>query len=352
MNKRIDYIDTAKGIAIFAVVLSHAITNNNATLEITYPVLLNWLSFFNVSTFFFINGFLYNDKCIESPLKAILKKIKAYYIPFISYNLFFLVFQNLFVKAHFIESSYSINSFNEFIFTLLQVLLGKMQPLTGPMWFLRSLLLISIIYIISDSFSARILGGKYRYIINGAVAILLFLLLYAGFAPGVFNFPTTCDSFFIYYLGVLYRKFNINTIINKYCHMFGLAGLIATIIIANTAMVGIIGSINIALDILSRVISIIFVISISQFKKISKIKCLNLLGQSSLEIMALHFLAFKPISYLFITIHNLDISHLIDTPIVKHNMADIWPVLYTIFGIVLPVAFYLIKNIIKSKFHN
>ena len=61
MNKRIDYIDTAKGIAIFAVVLSHAITNNNATLEITYPVLLNWLSFFNVSTFFFINGFLYNE---------------------------------------------------------------------------------------------------------------------------------------------------------------------------------------------------------------------------------------------------------------------------------------------------
>ena len=100
MKKRIEYLDTAKGIAILAVVISHAITHTNDIFHVTHPILLNWLSFFNVSTFFFINGFLYNENCIESPLKSIIKKFKAYYIPYVSYNLVLLFFQNFFVNNY------------------------------------------------------------------------------------------------------------------------------------------------------------------------------------------------------------------------------------------------------------
>jgi fucose 4-O-acetylase-like acetyltransferase len=349
MNKRIDYIDTAKGIAIIAVVLSHAVTNSSNALEIDHPVLLNWLSFFNVSTFFFINGFLYNEKCIESPLKAILKKLRAYYIPFISYNLFFLLFQNLFVKAQFINSTNYINSVKSFLLALIQVLFGKMQPMTGPMWFLRALILISVLYILVDSFSARVFNGTYRYIINGIVAIALLELLHAGYAPAVFNFPTACDSFILFYLGVLYRRFNINDMLKKYCYIFGSISLLVSLVIANTIMVGIYGNLNSTLDLLSMIISIVFVISISQFKLISNLNVLKLFGKSSLEIMALHFLAFKPISYLFIKIYNLDNSYLAHTPVVKLSMPDIWPALYTISGMLLPVAFYVIKTKVKGR---
>ncbi len=349
MNKRIDYIDTAKGIAIIAVVLSHAVTNSSNALEIDHPVLLNWLSFFNVSTFFFINGFLYNENSIESPLKAILKKIKAYYIPFISYNLVFLFLQNIFVKAHFIDRSNYITSIKSFLFALIQVLFGKMQPMTGPMWFLRALILISILYILVDSFSARVFDGNFRYIINGIVAVLLLQLLHAGYAPAVFNFPTACDSFIIFYLGVLYRRFNANAFLNKYRHVLGLISLVVSLIIANTIMVGIYGNLNSTLDLLSMIISIAFVISISQFKHISNLKILKLFGRSSLEIMALHFLAFKPISYLFIKIYSLDISYLAHTPVVKLSMPDIWPIIYTISGMLLPAAFYIIKTKVKGR---
>ena len=57
MKKRIDYIDTAKGFAIIAVVLSHALTNSNQVLNVDHPALLNFLSFFNVSTFLLFKCF-------------------------------------------------------------------------------------------------------------------------------------------------------------------------------------------------------------------------------------------------------------------------------------------------------
>lgn len=351
MRKRIDYIDTAKGIAILAVVLSHAITNSSNALETNHPILLNWLSFFNVSTFFFINGFLYNEKSVESPFIAILKKLKAYYIPYIIYNLFFLIFQNLLVEVHILDSSHSLTSLQSFVFALIEVLLGKIQPLTGPMWFLRSLIIISVLYILVDSLSTKIFGGKFRYIINGIVAIVILLLPYLGYTPYFFNIPAAFRSFIIYYLGVLYRKYDINALIIKHLYIIGLVSLVISIIIGNAIMVGIYGPINPPMDYLSMIVSIIFVISISQFKLISNLNVLKLFGKSSLEIMALHFLAFKPISYLFIKIYNIDISYLAHTPVIKLSMPDIWPVLYTISGMLLPFAFYVIKTKVKGRKH-
>ena len=87
------YIDIAKGLAIIAVVLGHAVTNGEDVSQITHPTLLNWISFFNFAVFFMINGFLYSEKSVEHPLKSILKNLKAYYLPYLAFNLFFYIFK-------------------------------------------------------------------------------------------------------------------------------------------------------------------------------------------------------------------------------------------------------------------
>lgn len=350
MQKRIDYIDTAKGIAILAVVVSHAISNSNTGLTVDHPILLNWLSFFNVSTFFFINGFLYNEKSIDSPIKSILKKIKAYYIPFVSYNLFFLIIQNPLVKMHVLDESHLFTSFSDFIKAVIQALFGKMQTLTGPMWFLRALILLSIMYIVIDSISGRIFNGRYRYVINGIIAVILFFLPGFSFTPIAFNFPSACEAFILYFLGVVFKRFSLNTYMQKYSIPICLSTFIISVIIGRTVMVGIYGSISPVLDFISMIISVIFVISLSQFYLVKKIHPLMYIGKSSLEIMALHFFAFKPISLLMIRLCNLDISYLIDIPVVmRSGISDIWPFLYSLAGIALPAAFYTVKTKVRQK---
>lgn len=350
MKKRIDYIDTAKGFAIIAVVLSHALTNSNEVLNVDHPALLNFLSFFNVSTFFFINGYFYSETCVEFPCKAILKKIKSYYLPFVLYNLFFLAIQNSLVRAHMLDSKYRITDIRVLLISLIQVIFGKMQPLGGAMWFLRALVLLSIMYILTDSISFRIANGKYRYIINGIVALVLTFVSKLSITPRNFNFHQACGAFILYYFGVVYRKYNLNTYIKKYLIPISITTLVISMIIGKTVMVGISGGINPFLDFVSMWVSLIMVLSISQLGFVTKSKVLKYLGSCSMEIMALHFLAFKPISALFISVYKLTISYLSDIPVVKlTGQPGIWPVLYTLSGIALPTLFFYIKKIIETK---
>ncbi len=352
MKKRVDYLDTSKGIAILAVVVSHAISNANGGLNVDHLILLNWLSFFNVSTFFFINGFLYNESCVGSPIKAIIKKIKAYYIPYISFNMFFLVINNILVKAHIIDASYYIADFRTFLIAFVKLLFGKIQSLTGPMWFLRALILVSVMYILVDCVSSRILNGKYRYIFNGIAALLVTLIGELTFIPTTFNFPSACHAFVIYYLGVVYHKFEANNYVKRYIAPISIISTIISVTIGFTFMVGIQRSISMPISYIAALSSIIMVLSISQLRSISKIKTLKYLGTCSLEIMALHFLAFKPISFLLIRFYNLEINTLTDIPVVRRsNLSALWYVLYSICGTTLPAAYYFTKKAIGKRIH-
>jgi hypothetical protein len=57
-----------------------------------------------------------------------------------------------------------------------------------------------------------------------------------------------------------------------------------------------------------------------------------------LWIMALHFLSFKLVSYIYILINDLPITNLIDFPVLKIciNLPYMW-VVYTIIGVLLPL---------------
>ena len=100
---RILYIDAAKAIAMISVVMFHACTNQDPYLA-KKAYLIQFLSAFAMPSFFFINGFLYKNKHIDKPAVEIWRKIKAYYGPFLIYNLVYLSLHNLFAFLHMVDA--------------------------------------------------------------------------------------------------------------------------------------------------------------------------------------------------------------------------------------------------------
>ena len=350
---RIAYIDVAKGLAIIAVVLGHALTNGEDVTKITHPALLNWISFFNVTVFFMINGFLYSEKSVEHPLKSILKKLKAYYLPYVAFNLVFYFFNNLLVRGHFLSEGCRIVGFKAFIKGLISLLLGKMQPLTGPMWFLRALIVMSVLYILIDSLSSRVLGGKFRYAINAVVALLLLLATVFFNVTETFNIMKGCRFLSVYFFGVVYKKFNLNRFIEKMPVVIFAVTLALSAVLANVTAVGLRFDSNYPVAFLAVFISVLMVLSASQLPGINKLEAIKHVGRCSLYIMALHFFAFKFVSLIIMKAYQLDSVVLADIPVIRNvEVSDLWTVAYVLAGVLIPVAINQIKiKVAKSLPH-
>ena len=71
MNKRLDYIDTAKGIGIILVVIYHHLLGAD--------YINNWISSFHMPLFFMITGYLYafRDDYTKPVGEFIVKKLRG-----------------------------------------------------------------------------------------------------------------------------------------------------------------------------------------------------------------------------------------------------------------------------------
>lgn len=73
------------------------------------------------------------------------------------------------------------------------------------------------------------------------------------------------------------------------------------------------------------------------------------IGQSTIEIMALHYLSFKLISFVMILVYKYDITYL-GYPAIKSNI--LWQLLYLSAGVCLPLCFKIAVNMVKRRFVN
>lgn len=97
----------------------------------------------------------------------------------------------------------------------------------------------------------------------------------------------------------------------------------------------------------------IFKISQSlSLSKFGKKKILLFLGNHTLEIMALHYICFKLISYMITLIYHLPIKHLLEFPVMIDYSINGWWIVYTLLGIIIPLGFAYIKNMIKNQIAN
>lgn len=131
-NKRLYYLDSARGFALLSVIIGHIYQPNNA--------LITWIYSFHVPLFFIISGILlyYKDTVNKSFLGLISSRIKSILIPYLMFCLVNIIFEII---------------LNPSLTTIKWTIL---QTITffgiGATWFLPALFISEIIFILINKY--------------------------------------------------------------------------------------------------------------------------------------------------------------------------------------------------------
>lgn len=127
-------IGIGKGLCIILMVIGHS----------GCPQLLrDWLYTFHMPFFFFVSGYLFSDKSLNSFFPFVKKKMRGLWWPFLKWNVVFIILHNLFYELHFLYDCYSLKEIVRRI--LCSVLMVEYEYLLNPFWFLQQLIRVNII---------------------------------------------------------------------------------------------------------------------------------------------------------------------------------------------------------------
>lgn len=134
--KRIDYIDTAKGYLILAVILGHVlIVLNPDYSKLYFTAAEAFIGVFHMPAFFVMHGILFDmEKWREKPLKEfIFKRLQTLIIPYVFFEVIGIIW-----RAIFYEQSLWTGIYN----------LITIRCNTGADWFLPAMFLGSLLFMI------------------------------------------------------------------------------------------------------------------------------------------------------------------------------------------------------------
>ncbi len=152
MQKRIAWLDSAKGWGILLVMIGHTV--------LTGPLSV-WIYSFHLPLFFFVSGYLFHPEKYATTLDFIKSRARSLLIPYLSFSLIILAFDfcKQAVKPLFGRKAYYSGVINQAIGILAQV---RNTPYSGVCWFLTLLflsqLLLYLIVKISERRLVRVAG--------------------------------------------------------------------------------------------------------------------------------------------------------------------------------------------------
>ena len=191
-------LDIAKGICIILMVIGHS----------GCPTYLHYFIYmFHMPCFFFISGWLLNDRYITDLKTGLIQKAKGSYYPFVKWTLIFLLFHNVFASMHIYENSYSWQTSMERIVRAF-TMTGSEQ-LLGGFWFLISLFwasIISLLFLSTLSKHEIVTENKIRGVILTLIIAMLWHYIPIAL-PQMFGEQTILATAF-YLSGYL---FNLNS---------------------------------------------------------------------------------------------------------------------------------------------
>lgn len=341
---RLSYIDAVKAIAMISIVMFHACTNHPNTYLATNAYLIRLTSAYGLPVFFFINGFLYRNKDIEHPVKEILGRIKSYYLPFVCYNLFYLAMHNIFVSLHMLDEQYGNGYYSakEYLIHFVKAILGHREFFSGALWFLGSILIMNTILIVCEFLIHRCFSDNWRLPLLGAIVFLCMVAGNSGVVTDRMKLSTSLSNLGYFYFGVLYRHFDWNCIFEKRRTWYIIAGIILDLMISFNKLYNPLGCsshyVFILLDYLNAVFCIVAIMMICRLPVVSNSKVLKMVGQNTMDIMGLHFMVFKLVSWFIILVKGFPITRLPEYPVLV-GVGGAWWLLYTVVGVALPTAF-------------
>lgn len=337
-------ISITKGIGISLMVIGHSPCPEYLT---------TWIYCFHMPLFFFISGYLFKDQSLKHPKTYISKKIKSLYVPFVKWTIIFLIFHN--VLAHFLiyKNVYTLSDFLDH--TIRAFTLSSSEQLLGGYWFLIDLFIISIIAYFIIYLMSKLTYSQKTTIREGGVKTIYLLLITIGFLLGAYLLndnslfikihDTTLLHTAYFFAGLTYCKLN-----RKPSFPISIISIVLTFVISLFFMPITPKGLNLFILFPFALICITTLMVISE--KLSTLRIANILdfiGTNTLIILTFHFICFKLASLIIIFRDDLPMSDLSIFPAIGGQSNFDW-LLYTFFGICLPLLGVILINLIPNKY--
>ena len=347
-------IDIIKAVGIICVVLGHTEVMPSA----------GFVNLFHVGLFFIASGIFYKESYTDTAAgvgTVIVKRIKRLYIPFVLYNLFFLCFRNALTAAGFLDGMIlDRNGILRQVFGIVKLTSGEVLP--GPDWFIRALFILEVLYTLVDFLIKKICRKHYhigRWVVSAGLLGLGYFLCVnkVMLATNYFTIPldlgTICSSWILFTAGfelpAVLKKFKAkwNTVKDILlmlacfvilCVMMRFGGIsyadnyypnIPYFLIAAASGFGFSYGLAGLLEKTPSLIKRFFVFT----------------GGVTLEILMMHLLGFKIVTFIIYKALNLGRAALASFPVYS---ADYW-IAYLITGMAFSLVFAFVWGKIKGS---
>lgn len=353
-------IDIVKGIGIILMVWGHAC-----------GPFKHWIYLFHMAIFFIASGILYNNMNSINPHRCktfLIRKTRSLWLPFVLCNASFNLMHNFFLKTgiysdnpQFIKmvtgSGNYLQKYRKIPETLTaiikNILFAGGSQLGGATWFLRTLFQISCIYMVIIYIMHKFDNKKLIIFASTLICTICATVI----STYKINLPLGLHSLFASFLAFLTGAFLHNT--NFICKLSKYKYRIIITCFLLLCLLNKIGKINMSSGKITNVVFFLIcsiagwfmLYSIALCKGIRENKLLIYIGQHTLSILLLHFLAFKIVTWIYILTSNNNMLLLAAFPVIK-NVPFLW-IPYTFCGIVFPLIadnlFTRCKNIIYKQ---
>lgn len=350
VKNRVVYMDIVKAFAIIAVVIGHS---ESPFTPIVY--------LYHIPLFFFISGYFFSDYYSKAPFLLLKRRLKTLYIPFIGYELFFLILHNVFFtlniysdKVGYEDTVSHLYTIQDFSINAVKILafIGTEQ-LAGPLWFILSLFTVNLLFVFISYLTTKYIRENPEYF-RFFVIFLAFLIgnitTHYGF-KNYYNLNTSLVALLIFYMGYTFRKLEHKTYFNLYLL------IISSLFLVMSSLYGPIDMASntylspsfLIVNSLAGVYINIHLAKIIVSKKINY-TILEYIGKNTFAIMALHFLSFKLINLIQVKLNNLPIYMVAKYPVIDGTNG--WWILYSVCGVLLPLVVTYISDKLIQKFKN
>lgn len=344
-NQIVNYEKTGniiKGFSIIMVVIGH-----------TPSFLSQYFYTCHLALFFFVLGYHYNSEKYQfQPLKLFTSRLISIWPKYFFYQVCFILFHNLFLDFGFYSIDIERYSFGIIVQRIMSAFVFQdVEQMGGAMWFISMFLIniaiYDIIFVLSNKYTKN--RSRTLIIIFLLIALIALVIEYKGVVLP-YSYHLGLKYLPIAFLGYLGSD-NKARFLNKFNFIgtgFALLMLIYLITVRGLGNVYIFGNLKLIFLYYPMTIFGLYII-IYASKVIARSKFISSLiikiGNYSFDIMALHFLTFKIVDYIYIKVVNPLDANLSLFPTSFSNLIAF----YSILGVLLPV---MIAKIINKMYSN
>lgn len=350
-SKRNLSIDILKGYGIILMVIGHS----------GCPKWMHdFIYAFHMPLFFICSGYLYRPlKSTKEIISFAKRRITRLYVPYLKWSILFLILHNLFYKINiysdefgYLSNTSSLYNISDFFvhFKRIVFYMNGHEELLGGFWFLKTLLISSIIFSVIDYLSQRCKDSNLKY-------LTLFICLLT------LTFFTKHTNIHFWIFGELFQIFYACTfvLIGRLFHSYGIVQylknsyfyIICILIVSISAITIQNEMITVRIrEIIPYLIAAsagaLLMFNLAEHTNRHATSTLFIyIGQNTMLILALHFLSFKIISLIKIHVFDMPIKMLSCFPIIEEHNHVFW-IVYTISGICIPLIIGGLLNNIKG----